>query len=400
MINKYLSIFLLLLAGFPGTFAQASLRQPAIPFSGSPDPLAEPPAKKINLIPVPVNLEMGEGIFALTSGTSIVIDPNKEELRELAPFFAEMIAQPTGFNLPVTGPAREEGSKSIHLILNKVNDQLTGREGYRMKVSPAAVSISANEPAGLFYGMQTLMQLFPEQMAGRRLVKDQSWEIPCLEITDFPRFQWRGLMLDVSRHFFPVPFVKKYIDQLAKYKMNVFHWHLTDDQGWRIEIKTLPRLTSVGAWRVPRTGLWWERDRPAAGEIPSYGGFYTQEEISEVVRYAQTRYVTILPEIDVPGHSLAAIAAYPEYACVEDTYHVNPGSKFYMEVDNTLCTGNEKTYQFLDQVFTEVAQLFPGRYIHVGGDEAYKGFWKKCPKCQRKMQQEGLKNVDQLQSYF
>src|SRR3546814_675558 len=248
------------------------------------------------------------------------------------------------------------------------------KTAYEMRISDWSSDVCSSD---LFYGMQTLMQLLPPEIGNKRFVTKPSWEIPCVRITDFPRFQWRGLMLDVSRHFFPVPFVKKYIDQLSKFKMNVFHWHLTDDQGWRIEIKSLPKLASVGAWRVPRTGLWWERQPPQPGELPRYGGYYTQEEIREVIRYAEARFVTIVPEIDVPGHSLAAITAYPELACVEGDYHVNPGSRFYGRVDNSLCIGNEETFRFLDKVLTEVAQLFPGKYIHIGGAEAYKGCWKK-----------------------
>lgn len=401
MIKFYVSIFFILLAGIPETFAQAALpAAETLEIGVNTDPLADPPEKRINLVPIPVNMEQQEGVFSLDSVTPLLIDPNKAELKELASLFSTMIARPTGYSVPVSAAGKAEEKKGIFLILNEVQDHLIGKEGYRLEVNPGKITLQANEAAGLFYGMQTLMQLLPPEIAARQPTKGKRWEIPCVRITDFPRFGWRGLMLDVSRHFFPVPFVKKYIDQLAKYKMNRFHWHLTDDQGWRIEIKSMPKLTSVGAWRVPRTGTWWERDKPAPGELPSYGGYYTHEEIKEVVRYAEKRFVTILPEIDVPGHSLAAIASYPELACVEDTYYVNPGSRYYAEVDNSLCIGNEQVYQFLDKVFTEVAELFPGKYIHVGGDEAYKGFWKKCPKCQRKMQAEGLSNVNELQSYF
>jgi len=407
MTKLYLSFFLLLLTGVCHTRAQSvivntaphrAVATPAVP--DSEDPSAEPPEKRTRIVPIPVNMEMLEGAFTLDSITPILIDPNKTELKELAAFFSKMIELPTGFRFPISASSKPGNGKGIYLNLNQTADHLIGKEGYRLEVTKERITLRANQPQGLFYGMQTVLQLLPPDIAATRRVNDVKWEVPCVRVTDFPRFGWRGLMLDVSRHFFPVSFVKKYIDQLAKYKMNRFHWHLTDDQGWRIEIKSLPRLTSVGAWRVTRTGTWWDRERPAPGEVPDYGGYYTQEEIREVVRYAEKRFVTILPEIDVPGHSLAAIAAYPELACVEDIYYVNPGSRYYGEVDNSLCVGNEQVYDFLDKVFTEVAELFPGKYIHVGGDEAYKGFWRKCPKCQRKMQAEGLRNVNELQSYF
>ena len=214
-----------------------------------------------------------------------------------------------------------------------------------------------------------------------------TWSIPAVKITDYPRFGWRGIMLDVSRNFFTKEEVKHYIDQIAEFKYNTFHWHLTDDNGWRIEIKSLPKLTEVGAWRVPRYGQWGERAEPKPGEAATAGGFYTQADIKEIIQYAQDRNVTIVPEIDVPGHSMAAIASYPELSCTKDPKtKVNPGSSFSewyddgtfkMFIDNTLNPSDEKVYEFLDKVFTEMAALFPSPYIHVGGDECYKGFWTK-----------------------
>ncbi len=207
-------------------------------------------------------------------------------------------------------------------------------------------------------------------------------------------------MLDVSRHFFSKEFVKKYIDEMAKYKFNIFHWHLTDDNGWRIEIKGLPELTEIGAWRVPRTGLWHQFEPPQPGEKATYGGYYTQDDIREIVKYAQERFVTIIPEIDVPAHSLALIASYPNLSCTQLKYPVNPGSPFYKKEDNVLCVANDSTWLILDKIFTQIANLFPGKYIHIGGDEAYKGFWEQCPKDQALMKQEGLDSVDELQSFF
>ena len=252
----------------------------------------------------------------------------------------------------------------------------------------------------MFYGVQTLLQMLPPNLMNSSEQNYSLCEIRCAEIEDFPRFQWRGLLLDVSRHFFTVDEVKKLIDQMVTYKFNVLQLHLTDDQGWRIEIKSLPELTNVGAWRVPRTGLWWDREKPGEGEKATYGGFYTQEQIKDLIRYASERYVNILPEIEAPGHSLAAIASYPYLSSTGLQYKVNPGSKFYTIEDNSLCPGKESTFEYLDLVFSEVAELFPFEYIHIGGDECFKGFWKKCPDCRKRVKDNGPKDMKELQSYF
>jgi len=270
------------------------------------------------------------------------------------------------------------------------------------------VIISANQPAGLFYGMQTLLQLLPKEIESKTVSK-ANWSIAAAKITDYPRFGWRGVMLDVSRHFFTKEEVKKYIDQIARLKYNTFHWHLTDDNGWRIEIKSLPKLTQVGAWRVERAGHFGEREEPKPNEPTPYGGFYTHEDIKEIVKFAQDRNVTIVPEIDVPGHSMAALAAYPELSCTKEKVSVNPGTAFAdwygngtfkVKVENTLNPSDEKVYEFLDKVFTEVAMLFPNPYIHVGGDECYKGYWAADAGCQALMKKMNIRHVEDLQGYF
>jgi hexosaminidase len=292
-----------------------------------------------------------------------------------------------------------------------VNDKSIRKDGYRLKVTTGGVSLSANEPSGIFYGIQTLLQLFPTLVERKAdVMVDDKWVLPVVTIEDHPRFGWRGLMLDVSRHFFTVAQVKDYIDQMVKYKFNLLHLHLTDDQGWRIQIKSLPKLTEVGAWRVERTGTFGTLSKPEAGEAATYGGFYTHEDIKELVKYATDRFVNILPEIDVPGHSLAAIAAYPELSCTPGEYYVSPGDRFmvwpgggqhfYGLIDNTLCPANEKVYEFMEKVFTEVAQLFPFEYIHMGGDETARNFWEKTDAIKAMMQKENLKNLDEVQSYF
>jgi hexosaminidase len=345
-------------------------------------------AQNINIIPQPQKVEMGKGYFSFTEKTTIYY--NNQQLKFLAGYTSETIKSLNTLQLPVVSHnSTQSKANSINLILDPKTN--TAKEGYILSVSKKGINIRAVTSQGLFYGVQSLLQLVP--INGDK-------KIPVLEMKDEPRFAWRGLMLDVSRHFFTIDEVKRLLDQMAIYKFNILHLHLTDDQGWRLEIKKLPELTRVGAWRVPRTGLWWERDRPQEGEKATYGGFYTQEEIKELIGYAAKRCINILPEIDVPGHSLAAIAAYPFLSSSKLTYQVNPGCKFYGIDDNSLCAGKESTYDFLNTVFTEVAELFPFEYIHIGGDECYKGFWKKCEDCQKRMKNNGLKDVNELQSYF
>ena len=357
----------------------------------------------LNLIPQPVEVKLEKGSFSLTKSTSIGF--NKPESREIAEMLARKLNVATGFNLKAT-----QGNKgAIQLNLNSVPDPQLGKEGYSLVSTSKSIIISANQPAGLFYGMQTLLQLLPVEIESKEVVK-LKWMVPAVSIKDFPRFAWRGLMLDVSRHFFTKEEVKLYLDEMARFKFNTFHWHLTDDEGWRIEIKSLPKLTEVGAWRVPRAGHFGDRDFPKPGEAATDGGFYTQDDIKEIVAYAKTLNITIVPEIDVPGHSMAAIAAYPELSCKKDTStRVSPGSKFSewygngtfkMNVENALNPSDENVYVFMDKVFTEVAVLFPGQYIHVGGDECYKGYWKEDEGCQKLMKELGIRHVEDLQGYF
>jgi hexosaminidase len=354
--------------------------------------------EKIHIIPQPVAVSVKEGHFTLNRDTRIIY--GNDPVKQVAGLFKEMISRSSGFN-PGIKKGWSGGSNSITLRINAVYDTVLGKEGYLLKITPESVVISANEPNGLFYGIQSFKQLLPPQIESDAMVRDVSWTVPCVNITDYPEFKWRGLMLDVSRHFFTKQEVEKYIDEMAKYKFNVFHWHLTDDQGWRIQIKGLPELTKVGAWRVPRTGRWGSFKQPQPGEKATDGGFYTQQDIREIVRYAKARFVTILPEIDVPAHSLALIASYPGLSCTKLPYPVNPGSRlFKKQTDNVLCVGDDSTWLILNKVFTQVAALFPGAYIHVGGDEAYKGFWENCPKDQVLMNREGITSPEGLQSYF
>ncbi len=359
----------------------------------------------IALIPQPVSVEKQTGSFVLPDPLTIHTGKNAE-LKRLANGLAERISMATGKKVVVN---EASGPQSDGIQLSLSTGKSIPAEGYVLNVTGTYAVLEASEPAGIFYGIQTLMQLLPKEIESKTKIEKDRWEIPAVKITDQPRFGWRGLMLDVSRHFFTKEQVKQFIDDMVKYKFNLLHWHLTDDQGWRIEIKSLPKLTSVGAWRVEKTGTFNTFSKPKPNEPKTYGGFYTQEDIKEVVQYAKERYVDILPEIDVPGHSLAAVAAYPELSCTPGTYAVNSGEPFMdwsqghppiALVDNTLCPANEKVYEFMDKVFTEVAQLFPFEYIHMGGDETARNFWKKSDAIKALMKKENLKNQDEVQSYF
>ena len=349
----------------------------------------------ISIIPEPVKLIKSQGHFILPSVVRISADENPELKTALADL-NDRLSIPTGYQVDMTN----SGSAVIRINLNKTTNAELGNEGYQLSVTPKKVTITANKPAGIFYGVQSFLQLLPPEIEMNTRTTGITWSVPCVSITDYPRFGWRGLMLDVSRHFFTKEEVKKYMDQMARYKYNVLHLHLSDDQGWRIEIKSLPQLTSVGAWRVKRSGLWYEFLPALANEKATDGGFYTQDDMREMIRYAKDRNITILPEIDVPAHSLALIASFQNLSCTQLPYSVNAGFRSPVRDDNALCIGNDSVFTVLDKIFTELAALFPCEYIHVGGDEAYKGFWADCPKCQKRMKDENLKNVDELQSYF
>lgn len=361
----------------------------------------------IAIIPEPVTLTKTTGYFVLPQTVGIEI-PANPELKELANILKQRFSVPTGYNV---NAGANSAAAAIHLVLNTPVDKTIGNEGYTLSVKPQSVVIKANRPAGLFYGAQTLLQLFPAAIESKEPVKDIRWQAPCVEITDYPRFGWRGLMLDVSRHFFTKQEVMQYIDEMVKYKYNLIHLTLANDEGWRIEIKGLPRLTEVGAWNVKKVGYFGTFDPPKPDEPRNYGGFYTQDDIKELVAYAKARFVNILPEIDVPGHSLAAVVSYPELSCTPgaENYRVRSGEEIMdwshgappiALLDNTLCPANEKVYEFLDKVVTQVAQLFPFEYLHMGGDECPKNYWEKSDAIKALMKKEKLKTMPEVQSYF
>jgi len=349
----------------------------------------------VHIVPEPVSLKVEQGYFQLNESTTII--STNEQASDVANMMAILLNTPSGYHLTVDKGKTGKFKNVIILKLN-INTQL-GDEGYTLQVSREQILIVANKPNGLFYGMQTLMQLLPPEIESHVAVKSMKWDIPCVSILDYPRFGWRGLMLDVSRHFFSKEFVKRYLDEMAKYKFNVFHWHLTDDNGWRIQIIGLPKLTEVGAWRVPRTGTWGTFEPGHQGEKATYGGYYTKEDIREVVAYANKRFITILPEIDVPGHSLALNVSYPNLSCTKLQYLIDPGTHYWQDA-NSLCVANDSTWLILDKIFTQVAELFPGEYIHTGGDEVNTEHWEKDPKDQALMKREGITSLEGLQSYF
>ncbi|MDR1645756.1 MAG: family 20 glycosylhydrolase [Tannerellaceae bacterium] len=332
----------------------------------------------INIIPTPLSISYGEGTFSLNKNTAFFAPTPEAET--VAAFFAGKLKLSTGYPFTLTG---QEGENGIALLID--DSQEGNEEGYTLDVTPGGVVVKAGTPQGLFYGMQTFLQLLPAEVESTSKVKGIAWTAPTVAVKDKPRFAYRGVMLDACRHFIPVENVKKQLDVMALFKINRMHWHLTEDQGWRIEIKQYPLLTEVGS------------------QSPNSEGFYTQEEVKEIVRYAAERFITVIPEIEVPGHELAAISAYPELSCKGEPTTMRA---VWGVEDVVLCAGKETTFEFFENVIREVAALFPSEYFHVGGDECPKTAWKECPLCQQRIREEGLHGdahhsaEERLQSYF
>lgn len=361
-------------------------------------------AQQVSIIPQPVSFKVVPGKFVITKKTTIAA--KDEEDSRIADLLNEYLWQIYGFKLDID----KQESKNYIRFTTKKFIKAPDKDAYTLRVSGNGVSIEGDTYAGTFYGMQTLIQLLPADNSKIK-IQNSKINIPYISIEDYPRFAYRGMHLDVARHFFPLSFVKKYIDYLALHKMNYFHWHLTDDQGWRIEIKKLPNLTSIGGYR---NGTIIGRYPGTGNDNLYYGGFYTQDEVKELVHYAADRFITVIPEIEMPGHSSAAIAAYPLLSCFPDeptkipsfpsVASQNSNGKLVQETwgvfDDVYCAGKDSTFLFLEMVLDEVMALFPSKYIHVGGDESPKANWKRCPRCQARMRKEGLKNEHELQSYF
>ena len=370
----------------------------AIPFliSGC-EPGVQNVESKVYLIPQPAQLEIKQGNFEIDANTRLEIVNGTEHTEWVAHYFKTMFKQASGIDLEILQLDKISG-KTNRISLEISSDSIQ-KEGYLLSVSKEGIQIKANEDIGLFYGIQTLRQLLPLALDGNSENKQIQWTVPAVSIVDAPRFGWRGLHLDVSRHFFPVSFIKKYLDHMARFKLNVFHWHLVDGGGWRIQIDAYPNLTETGAWRVDKTNEPWnwagtEIGKPTDGRA-AYGGFYTKDEIREIVKYAADRFIEVIPEIEMPGHSYAALASYPELACVNNDV-IRDG----VHGKDVFCASNEKTFEFLETVLDETMALFPSKLNHIGGDEVAKDAWRNCPNCQQLMVDKGLKDEHELQSYF
>ena len=344
----------------------------------------------INIVPKPLEMKLNQGAFRFTKDTKLVAANDQTQVFEV---LQNKFVSAAGWNLGVVNTA--PSSNFVQLS----TDVSLPEEAYNLKVTENQVIIYASGHNGFLYGLETIRQLLPVAIESKNVVSNMNWDIPNVEIKDSPRFKWRGFMLDVSRHFFDKDYVMETIDQLAFLKMNTLHLHLVDDQGWRIEIKKYPKLTEVGGFRVDQEDKPWNaRPTPELGKETTYGGFYTQEDIKEIVAYAESRGITVVPEIEMPAHVMSAIAAYPELSCFQKPIMVPSGGVW--PITEIYCPGKETTFEFLENVLLEVMELFPSRYIHVGGDEATKTNWEKCTDCKKRIQEEGLENVEELQSYF
>lgn len=341
--------------------------------------------QSVSLVPKPQKVQPSKGMFTLNAKTRLVIDSQSKVVNEVAKTFQAQLRKVTGFPFPSVSVSSLSNVSNTIFLTDRLSKRRLGNEGYQIHVKRNSITLAAPTPAGLFYAVQSFFQMLPPEVERGTLVK-ADWKVPCVDVQDIPRFPWRGMHLDVCRHFFPKEFVKQYLDLMAAYKLNTFHWHLTEDQGWRIEIKKYPRLTEIGSQRAE-----------TMGDSTPHGGFYTQDDVREIVEYAKQRFITVVPEIEMPGHSTAALAAYPELSCTGGPFKVGTIWGVYEDV---YCAGNEKTFEFLQDVLTEVMSLFPGQFIHVGGDECPKVRWQSCPKCQARIKSEGLKDEHELQSYF
>jgi hexosaminidase len=339
------------------------------------------------MIPYPSKVVLKDNKFTLNSETRISFSP---ELMQVVDYLKELIINSTGFSLATN--FEDKKKNTISLVLNDTNKRLN-TEGYQLSINTDNIIIEAKTHQGIFYGIQTLRQLFPIEIESREVIEEFIWTVPCMSIVDNPRFKWRGLMFDVGRHFHDVDTIKRTIDLLALIKMNIFHWHLTEDQGWRIEIKKYPKLIEIGSKRKD-TKIGGRTSNKFRGK--SHKGHYTQEQIKEIVEYASKRYITVIPEIEIPGHSSAAIASYPELSCENKEINVPTNFGIFSDI---LCPGKESTFEFLENVLEEVISLFPAEIIHIGGDEAPKKKWRQCKDCQKRMKDEGLKSVHELQHY-
>ncbi|MDO9633703.1 MAG: beta-N-acetylhexosaminidase [Paludibacter sp.] len=346
-------------------------------------------ASSPGLIPVPESYEMRRGEFVFSPKTSIILQPDNEAMRNAVVLFQELFVTTASYPLNII-----QGKSGKNVIVCRIDTQIKGNEAYYLDVTTNKLEIKASTPTGIFYALQSIRQLLPPEINADKKVAGVKWSVPCLTVKDAPAFAYRGMMLDVSRHFMSKEFVMRFIDMLAFHKLNTFHWHLTDDQGWRIEIEQYPKLTEIGAFR--RMEIDGHKNAPDwKWKMVDHGGFYTKDDIREVIAYANKRHVNIIPEIELPGHALAALSAYPELSCSGGPFEVVGRWGIFHDI---YCT-KEETMVFLENVLAEVAELFPGEYIHLGGDEAPKTRWKRCKACQDRMKAEGISDETQLQAH-
>ena len=359
-------------------------------------------ASVIHIIPEPVEIIEKTGVFHLNRTTRILIMGDTTVIATVIKPFAISFKQASGILLTISKKKSEADSLNVIVIELNHDPSIKTNEGYIIDVTKNQIHISAHGFAGIFYAIETIKQLLPREFYGKSNISTKiRWQIPCVYILDYPQYSFRGMNLDVSRHFFPVPFIKKYLDILANYKFNIFHWHLTDSHGWRIEIKQYPKLTSVGAWRADRKGIPMTIAEPTGKNEPAtYGGYYTQEEIKNIIQYAKERFITIIPEIEMPGHCTAALVAYPEYNCLNNKIPLLIPCGYPGDLQHNFCVGYDSTYIFLQNILKEVMQLFPSPYIHIGGDEVRGCPWFSCPRCRKIMEENGFETAKQLQSYF
>ncbi len=343
---------------------------------------------QVVIIPEPVEIKRHEGLFEITKKTSLYADTG---LKEVVAYLQELFLPALGGEIPTTSKTNNENY--IHLLLNSDIPKIGG-EGYILKISEKGILIEGNTSAGIFYGIQTLRQLLPKEIESQKAVSNIKWLVPSVSIKDYPRFKWRGFMLDEARHFMGTEVVKKLLELMALHKLNKFHWHLVDDQGWRIQIDKYPKLTEIGSKRELK---------PKRGEVQNteetnvYGGFYTKEEIKEIITYAKERCIEVIPEIEMPGHSSSVLAAYPELSCTGGPFEVPTRWGIFADV---YCPGNEQVYDFLKDVLDEVIELFPSQIIHIGGDEVPKIRWRSCQKCREKRKKEGFTKYKELQVFL
>ncbi|MDO1511570.1 family 20 glycosylhydrolase [Maribacter confluentis] len=353
---------------------------------------AESPANSISaIIPQPNQMKKDQGYFTFDKGTVLVV--KNDAYVEPTLILSQRLKIAAGFDMAIVSSPPTANYVQIMV------DTSLAAEAYKLSINEGYIQLKASTKNGLVYGMQSLRLLLPKEMESKQIQSHVNWSVPVMEIEDSPRYEYRGVMLDVSRHFFDIAYIKKTLDRMSLLKLNTFHWHLVDDQGWRIEIKKYPKLTEIGGFRADQEDKHWNsRKVTQAGEAAGYGGFYTQVQIKEVVDYADKLGITVVPEIEMPAHVMSAIAAYPELSCFENPIGVPSGGVW--PITEIYCAGKEQTFLFLENVIDEVADLFPGTYIHIGGDEATKTNWAVCPHCKKRMQEEKLASVEELQSYF